>query len=230
MSTLTGWHLQSVTVLDLTSPSHTRSMAEAIVWCGLQPLTAFADEPSEIRKRRAQIEKAGELLRLAHTKKNWFRAEYKTREWKEGMRLLREAAPDSIAPLEEQLRSSVLAPAMPLSRLDSEAERERVVAELVAKRSELLRIQKCEVSEAEVLSGPRGRWLTYVPSENVHDGASRYASRAFFGDDDAPPWDTWVVYSDHTLVSWVPDVLISLAQAGIDGNPVLSINWNDLSG
>jgi hypothetical protein len=29
MSNLTDWRLQSVMVLDLTSPSHTRSMAEA---------------------------------------------------------------------------------------------------------------------------------------------------------------------------------------------------------
>jgi hypothetical protein len=220
MSNLTDWHLQSVMVLDLTSPSHARSMAEAIVWCGLQPSTPVAEETSEIRNRRAQIKRAVDLLRFARAN---------TREFEEGMRLLREADPESIAPLEKQLRSNVLAPAMALSKVDSEAEREKIVAELVAKRSELLRIQKCEVSESEVLSGSRGRWLAYAPSENVEDGASRYASNGFFGDDDAPPWDTWVLYSDRTLVSWVPDVLVSLAQAGIDGNPVDSINWNDLS-
>jgi len=204
-------------------------MAETIVWCGLQPLTSDGEETREIRDRRAQIKRAGELLRLARTSCTG-PGVYKTREWKEGMRLLSEADPHSIAPLERQLRSEDLAPTMPLSKLDSEAERERVVAELVAKRSELLHIKKYEFSEVGVLSISRGRWLAYVPSENVEDGSSRYASGGFFADDDAPPWDTWVQYSDRTLLSWVPVVLVSLAQAGIDVNPVLSINWNDRPG
>jgi hypothetical protein len=207
-------------VFDLTSPAHTHSMAEAILWCGLKELTPVAEESQEMRERRALVEKAGELLRLARTN---------TREWEEGFRLLREAQPDSIAPLEKQLRSNVLAPAMPLSKLDSEADREKTVEELVAKRSELLRINKCEFTEASVLSGSPGRWLAYAPSENVEDGASRYASSGFFDHDDAPPWDTWVHYSDRILVSWVPDVLITLAQTGIDANPVLSLNWFDLA-
>jgi hypothetical protein len=72
-----------------------------------------------------------------------------------------------------------------------------------------------------------GRPLLYVPSENVSDGASTYASNGFFDLYDCPPWDTWLQYSRGTLVSWVPEVLIPLAQIGIDANPVECIKWAD---
>lgn len=45
----------------------------------------------------------------------------------------------------------------------------------------------------------------------------------------APPWDLWVHYTDGLLVSWVPDLLIDLAQRGIDANPVDCIRWADVA-
>ena len=71
----------------------------------------------------------------------------------------------------------------------------------------------------------RGRLLIYVPSENVSDGASGYASNGFFDACDWPPWDLWLHYSDRTLISWVPEILFPLAQAGIDANPVECLRW-----
>ena len=66
----------------------------------------------------------------------------------------------------------------------------------------------------------RGRLLIYVPRENVLDGASRHASNGFFDAYDCAPWDLWLQYSDRTLISWVPEMLFPIAQAGIDANPV----------
>jgi len=36
-----------------------------------------------------------------------------------------------------------------------------------------------------------------------------------------------VYYSGRILISWVPDILVPVAQAGIDGNPVECILWTD---
>ena len=102
-----------------------------------------------------------------------------------------------------------------------------IVNDVVRRRAELLAVYHGMPSDGELSSGHGGRLLSYVPSENVADGTSRYASKGFFDPDDAPPWDTWLHYSDGTLVSWVPDVLLPLAQAGIDANCVACIGWVD---
>jgi hypothetical protein len=70
-----------------------------------------------------------------------------------------------------------------------------------------------------------GRVLVYGPDENVADGASEYASGGFFNLYDAPPWDTWVAYSDRRLLSWVPPDLVGFAQKGIDVNAVDCMRW-----
>ena len=217
-------------VSNVTSGLNNRSLAETVVWCNLQRLTSVAAESDEMRRRRNQIEEAGRILQQAQARaeRKWFRLDVcKSRDWERGMRLLREAKPDSLAPLERQLRSSLLEPNIPLSRPQSEAERERIVTELINKRSQLLQAERREFSEVKVLSEAAGRLLTYIPSENVADGASRYASKGFFDPYDTPPWDTWVYYRDNTLVSWVPTVVEPLVQAGIDANPVLCVNWAD---
>jgi hypothetical protein len=214
----------------VTSSLNKRSLAETVVWCNLQRLTSVAAETDEMRRRRNQIEEAGRILQRAQARaeRKWFRQDvYKSRDWQRAMRLLKEAKPDSLAPLEGQLRTSLLEPNIPLSRPQPEAERERIVAELINKRSQLLQVERGEFSEEKVLSEAAGRLLTYIPSENVADCASRYASRGFFDAYDTPPWDTWVHYCDSTLVSWVPAVVQPLVQAGIDANPVLCVNWAD---
>jgi len=70
-----------------------------------------------------------------------------------------------------------------------------------------------------------GKFLLYVPEENVSDGASELFSLGFFDENDAPPWDTWIAFSKNTLLSWVPSELVHLVQHGIDVNPVDCIHW-----
>lgn len=70
-----------------------------------------------------------------------------------------------------------------------------------------------------------GRLLVYEPDFNVEDGASEYMSKGYFDERDAPPWDTWVCYSDRRLISWVPPSLVGLVQAGIATNPVDCIRF-----
>ena len=92
------------------------------------------------------------------------------------------------------------------------------------KRSELLRdatTESTDPTEAQAL----GRLLLYEAMETVSDGAAEASSHGFFDTEDAPPWDTWFWYKDSTILCWVPDSLVSDAQAGIDANPVDCIRW-----
>ena len=127
-----------------------------------------------------------------------------------------------------QLASQFRSPALKPSQLIQDAaeqDRKGLVGALVAKRSDLLRIQGQLISPdvGDVLKG--GRLLCYRPSENVEDGASAVVSRGFFDSCDAPPWDTWVAYGNNTLLSWVPQQLIGVAQSGIEVNPVDCVQW-----
>jgi len=75
----------------------------------------------------------------------------------------------------------------------------------------------------------QGRLLLYEPLETVDDGAAAVSSQGFFDVEDAPPWDTWFVYSGGSIFCWVPNSLVKKAQAGIDANPVDCIHWCDWS-
>lgn len=93
-----------------------------------------------------------------------------------------------------------------------------------ANRSALVRDMNIEVADPAV-AGSKGRLLLYEPLETVTDGASDSSSRGFFDIEDAPPWDTWFLYSEGSIFSWVPEALVQDAQAGIDANPVDCIHW-----
>jgi len=96
------------------------------------------------------------------------------------------------------------------------------------KRSQILReaaTEPVDPAEAQVL----GRLLLYEATETVSDGAAEASSHGFFDVEDAPPWDTWFWHKDGTIFCWVPDSLVSDAQAGIDANPVDCIHWANWS-
>jgi hypothetical protein len=75
----------------------------------------------------------------------------------------------------------------------------------------------------------KGKLLLYEPLETVTDGSSEFSSHGFFNIEDAPPWNTWFLYSGGKIFSWVPEALVHNAQAGIDANPVDCIHWCDWS-
>ena len=135
--------------------------------------------------------------------------------------LFRQADLSSIAPLEGQLRTPSLRPSSSLPEARTATDRDDIVRSVVARRSALV--------DAQSLPGDVrvGKLLLYAPEENLADGAASYASNGFFDVDNVPPWDTWVAFSHGALLSWVPPLLIGLAQSGIDVNPEGCIRWID---
>ncbi len=212
----------------------TERVSEVALWCSLQTLTGFHQDSPDEARRRELLKEAGRLMEGYHQRNsllrhlpNWLQRHLPSeRRWTRAMTLLGEADPDSLAPLEHQLRSSALKPAESIGGFCSEERRHEIVDRVINLRSSLI---NPHLAEEPTIPPKRvqGRFLLYVPDENVSDGASRYASNGFFDPYDCPPWDSWLQYSDRTLISWVPEVLFPLAQAGIDANPIDCIRWAD---
>jgi hypothetical protein len=104
----------------------------------------------------------------------------------------------------------------------------RAISAIKQTRLTLLRHGNIPIPDLSVLQST-GRLLLYEPLETVTDGASEASSRGYFDIRDAPPWDTWFLYWEGAIVSWVPESLIGCAQSGIDANPVDCIRWIDWS-
>ncbi len=197
------------------------------LWCSLQELTAIHQDSPEQSRRRELLKEAYRLLATAKFNGDSWRQRFlpSGRRWTRAMNLIRDAAPDSLAALEDQLRSSKLKPTGSISSY-SEESRQEIVNEVINLRSSLIKSQLFR-EHATPASQPGGKLLFYIPDENVSDGASRFDSNGFFDAYDCPPWDLWFRYSECTLISWVPEVLSPLAQACIDANPVECIRWAD---
>jgi hypothetical protein len=130
----------------------------------------------------------------------------------------------SLESLDAQLKSAPLKPSFGMDEFANDERWAGAVAEVVANRSQLLG-KVCPWNEASAQT--HGRLLLFVPGGTLMDGATKYSSNGFFDVNNVPPWDTWVSFSDRTLVSWIPPVLVDTAQRGIDANPEACINWTD---
>jgi hypothetical protein len=201
------------------------------MWCSLQPLIASPQESEEIKHRRQLLERSGALSREAyalgsHSGFRWLTSRKRKRLHQEARLLLKEADPDSIEPLRAQLRTESLKPHANFTSPQEAADRDAIVEGLCEKRAALLRqTDKISIVDKVELSG--GKLLLYSPDENLFDGAAKYSSKGFFDVDNIPPWDSWVCFNGIHLVSWVPSVLLDLADAGIDVNPEGCIKWAD---
>jgi hypothetical protein len=195
------------------------------VWCNGQPIDNDPVEDAAIRERRDLGSKAAALVRQAFSvDKNAF---WKSHDYARAQRLFEKARLGEIAPLENQLRSSLLKPRR-FSVGQRSDERTSIVEDVIQKRAERLLIDgQCPKT---LLSGlPTGRLLCYAPDENLSDGAARFASKGYFDVENVPPWDTWVSFLEGHLISWVPPQLIELVTSGIDVNPEGCIFWAPLA-
>jgi hypothetical protein len=158
----------------------------------------------------------------ASASQSWLRRKITdTRQWHQAMALLKQVR-DSLGPMEDRLRSATLKPSFALNEFGTNAPWAEAVAEVVNRRSQSL----SRISPEEGLNlSTSGRLLLYYPHENLACGAAEVSSNGFFDVNNVPPWDIWVDFSERTLVSWVPPVLLEAAQMGIDVNPEECMRW-----
>lgn len=210
-------------MIDLDSAGFKRSLAETAAWCIAQPLSPRVDESAVIRHRRGLVEESQRLSRAVFERlgHDWVQIRA-SQEWQRSEALLQEADPLSLSTLDAQLRSATLKPSFAMDEFSRDEAWAEAVAEVVTKRSKLLG----GISpEPDFRYQREGRLLLFVPSETLMDCGAKYRSNGFFDVNNVPPWDTWVSFSDRTLVSWVPSVLAETVQMGIDVNPEACINW-----
>ncbi len=193
-----------------------QSFSEASSWCESQPLTAVVRETADQQRRRALIVESEELYREAYRRGE----KYDGPLHKRAQAMNREADHESLILLRSQLRTTSFCPGDVGELIRSQRFQDGVV-KVIALRSHALATTGTRVRQRR----PEGRLLHYEPYENLADGASEYSSNGFFDVHDAPPWDTWISFDGRRLVSWVPAVLIPLAQAGLDANAVDCIRW-----
>lgn len=99
------------------------------------------------------------------------------------------------------------------------ADKDAVVADLVASRSAMLKTANVDLIPVDKLAD-YGRIMFFEADETVVDGAPEDASAYFIDLGDTPPWDTWIAterqlfnidfwaqklhLTDKMLVAWVP--------------------------
>jgi hypothetical protein len=210
-------------VIDTDSASFKVSLSETVAWCANQSLTSRVDEPAIIRDRRELVEESNRVFRRAYERlqKDWERI-FKSEEWHKSRALLEEADPLSLSTLDAQLRSGALKPNFTMDGFSDDELWAKAVTEVVAERSKLLGVVS---PAADAGNETQGRLLLFIPRETLRDGAAKYSSNGFFDANNVPPWDIWVSFSERSLVSWVPPVLVETAQRGIDANPEACISW-----
>jgi hypothetical protein len=219
----------------LAAAFHQR-LAETIAWCSLQKLDANPPETREFR-RRANLAASGvalyrraELIEKRAGIRGWLSRhlpllanEQPKKLRNEGLELMKLGNVAEILPLNNQLRTPELRPEPFAS---SQTNRPVIVEALCAKRAELLRQRNAHPKLiSSELAG--GKLLIYEPDYNFEDGASQQQSKGYFDGKDAPPWDTWLCYSDSQLISWMPPSMLGLVQAGIATNFVDCIRFVD---
>lgn len=138
---------------------------------------------------------------------------------------------DSLGSLSE-LRSILLMPRLLHDGPDD------LICDLGQNRQLQLRYKGLEVSHHSRVAAT-GRFMLYLPDENLADGYAEEVSGGFFDVNNLPACDTWVTWipdegrawesARRQLLCYVPEPLIEAANAGIDGNAEECIVWLDES-
>jgi hypothetical protein len=209
---------------NLAFVKSSRFLKETITWALRQSFSSHSQESPEMLYRRRLTKEAAELLRSAGHGQDALSSP----SWRKAIAMLKEADPDSLAPLEHQLRSPELKPTRALGENITDSDRQRLVNELASNRSRQLASLQ---STKSLHASQEGKSLIYYPAENVSDGASKYASKGFYDPFDAPPWDLWISYDSGAgcpliwlrsrRMAWTRTLLIALS--GPTRSPIIDI-------
>ena len=78
-----------------------------------------------------------------------------------------------------------------------------------------------------------GKILVYEPDSNISDCISEGETSGYFDSSDCPPWDTWVGFivenNQRYVLSWVPNEIIHIVEAGFEVNCVECFYWLESS-
>jgi hypothetical protein len=201
------------------SPSDQVSLAEAFSWCKLKTLTATPYESPDVRRRRAVFVEAGNLYIEAYKRGESYSD---GTLYQKAKSLHKQADVDSLVLLRGQLRTPELLKENEQAALSAETFADAFSVVTSRRRTH---VRQLNIQVTSPHSKEDGRLLHYWPHENLACGAAEYSSKGFFDQNNVPPWDTWVSFKGRILVSWVPAILIPLAQDGIDANPEACIAW-----
>jgi hypothetical protein len=137
----------------------------------------------------------------------------------------------------DDLEHSTRTPALRPGGADDPAAISVTSVESVARlRAEALRSEAITPEETT----PDGRMLAFDPSQSLSDGAAAAESAGFFDDDNAPPWDCWLVFVeeaprsldrwsafDSYLLCWIPGLLVEVVRRAVEANPEECLRWAD---
>jgi len=139
---------------------------EVALWCSLQELTAIHQDSPDQSRRRELLKEANRLLAGARYKgESWLQRSLPNgRRRTRAMNLIRDAGPDSLAPLEHQLRSSKLKPTDSIGSSCSEESKQEIVNGVIDLRSSLIKSQLFR-GHATPTSQLRGKLLLYTPDD-----------------------------------------------------------------
>ncbi len=210
-----------------------RRLTKTVAWRSLQCLEEQSAESEEFSSRIAMrhksrpllrrsvlLEKRGELQRLLDHLR-LARTEDPEELKRKGRLLLGQGDVNPIYPLHDYLRIKSYTPAS----IDSlKTDLATVVKQLSERRAQLLQdwgadrqVGSCELAN--------GKLLQYGPDFKFCDRASHDISYGYSGVNNAPPWDTWICFTDPALISWVPPSRFDFVRLGIDVNPVDCSGW-----
>jgi hypothetical protein len=196
-------------------------LADTIAWCRMNA-KAMDVASDRVRRRQASYNLAEQLWKeaIAIRDRDDLRSVAGIKQYDQAVALLQQIR-ELMGPMDRDLRSPELKPNLGLDQFENDALWAEAVEEVVTQRAGLV---AGFVNEQSV-SDEGGRFLLYWPSENLACGAAEASSNGFFDQNNVPPWDLWLGFSNRTLVSWVPLALVDVAAMGIFVNPEECIRW-----
>jgi len=200
------------------------TLAETIAWCRRKATTIDA-ESEEVRRRQSSYNLAEQQWNEAIEirKREGLQSVAGIKQYQHARALLKEIR-DLLGPMDRILRSPELKPSFSLDEFGDDNLWKEAVEEVVTLRAGFV----AENVDQQFLGDKGGRFLLYLPSENLACGAADASSNGFFDTNNVPPWDLWLGFSDGTLVSWIPPALVDVAAMGVFVNPEECIRWADL--
>jgi hypothetical protein len=132
-------------MIDVRSKHFQSCLHDVIRWCATRPIAGEVEDSPAVVRLREQFGHASHFIDEARQAvgRSWrHRKIQDTEQWKAGQEILAEIV-HSLGPAARELRSSSLSPTRPLSSSMSPQDWSQAVAEVVGKRSQMVKPDGC---------------------------------------------------------------------------------------